>query len=77
MKFVATALSVALLAAQDTIAQPKNNDSATAITIYSTAAPGAVSPDQYRGRGGQAPGYALVRQERPVALDKGKMTVRF
>ena len=79
MKFVATALSVAVLAAQDTIAQPKGNatDSATAITIYSTATPGAVSPDQYRGRGGQAPGYAVVRQERPVTLDKGKTTVRF
>lgn len=79
MKFVATALSVALLAAQDTIAQPKNNvaESATAITIYSTAGPGAISPDQYRGRGAQAPGYAVVRQERPVTLDKGKTPVRF
>ncbi|HET8697426.1 MAG TPA: DUF4139 domain-containing protein, partial [Gammaproteobacteria bacterium] len=51
----------------------------TALTIYSTAQPGAVPPELYRpvpGQGnfynGQAvPGYAMIRQERMVDLKPG------
>ena len=56
----------------------------TSITIYSSAQPGAISPDLYRpipGRGmpnGMAvPGYAVVRHERPVELNAGRSTLRF
>ncbi len=56
----------------------------TAITIYSSARPGAVAPELYRpipgagSPGGMAvPGYALVRHERPVDLQSGRSTVRF
>jgi len=50
-----------------------------ALTIYSTARPGAVSPDLYRngGRGQAVPGYAVVRHERPITLARGENTVRF
>jgi hypothetical protein len=50
-----------------------------AITIYSTASPGAISADNYRyGGGGQGvPGYATVRHERAVPLTAGRNTVRF
>ncbi len=54
-----------------------------ALTIYSTATPGAVAADLYRPTGGgnrynrNIPGYAVVRQERPVHLDHARGTVRF
>jgi hypothetical protein len=50
-----------------------------ALTIYSTAVPGVISPDVYRqsGQGPALPGYAVVRHERDISLDKGKSTVRF
>lgn len=56
----------------------------TAITIYSSAAPGAISPEYYRPLPGQGtpnamgvPGYALVRQERGVNLAAGRSQLRF
>ena len=50
----------------------------TALTIYSNAAPGAVSPDLYRTPGrGSVPGYAVIRQERDLDLNKGRNAVRF
>ncbi len=56
----------------------------TALTIYSSARPGGISPDLYRpvpGSGmptGRAvPGYALVRHDRAVDLRSGRSTVRF
>ncbi|HXX11362.1 MAG TPA: hypothetical protein VEK05_07560, partial [Burkholderiales bacterium] len=55
-------------------------DQANAITIYSSAQPGAVSPDLYRyggQQGSQVPGYAVVRQERPIELKNGRSEVRF
>lgn len=52
---------------------------ANALTIYSTARPGAVSPELYRygGRGQAVPGYAVVRHERALELTRGRNTVRF
>jgi hypothetical protein len=51
----------------------------TALTIYSTLRPGAVPPELYRdgGRGQSVPGYAVVRNERELALNRGRNTVRF
>jgi len=56
----------------------------TAITIYSSAQPGAISPDQYRPVPGggvpnasSVPGYAMVRQERDVKLASGRSTLKF
>ncbi len=59
----------------------------TAMTIYSTAEPGAVSPELYRptqrpgsypaSGGGNPPGYAVIRQEREVSLQKGRGTLQF
>ena len=50
-----------------------------AITIYSTATPGAVVPDIMRSGGGgySVPGYVTVRHEREIALNAGRNTVRF
>jgi hypothetical protein len=63
-------------------AAPPTED--TAITIYSSAAPGAISPEYYRPLPGQGsppamgvPGYALVRQEREVTLPNGRSQLRF
>jgi hypothetical protein len=58
---------------------------ATALTIYSTTQPGAVPPELYRpvaGEGnyftGQAvPGYAMIRQERGVQLERGTNRLNF
>ncbi|MGH8315171.1 MAG: DUF4139 domain-containing protein [Steroidobacterales bacterium] len=56
----------------------------TAITIYSSAQPGAISPQMYRpipGMGSpnamSVPGYALVRDERMVKLANGRSTLQF
>ncbi len=59
----------------------------TSLTIYSTASPGAVPADLYKPTGGaeiygpqwrqQIPGYAIVRQERPVTLKQGRTVIRF
>ena len=57
----------------------------TAITIYSSAQPGAISPELYRpvpGEGGvppasSIPGYAMIRQERDIKLPSGRSTLKF
>ena len=50
----------------------------TALTIYSSASPGAISPDTLRSVGrGALPGYGVVRQERDLDFGKGRNTVRF
>ena len=56
----------------------------TAVTIYSSAQPGAIPPELYRPvpgggmpNGLAVPGYALVRHDRPVRLDAGRSTLRF
>lgn len=58
----------------------------TALTVYSSAAPGEVRAAQYRPRVGVAPdpnagenvpGYAIVRQTREVQLQAGRSALRF
>ncbi len=72
-----SALSLLLAAAFPVLAaEPVAN----ALTIYSSAQPGAVPPDLYRqgGRQGYAvPGYAVVRHERPIDLTAGRNEIRF
>lgn len=54
-------------------------DTGHALTIYSSGQPGAVNPELFRGGGnrGAVPGYAMVRHERAIPLEKGRNTVRF
>jgi hypothetical protein len=54
------------------------------LTIYSSAQPGAIPPELYRPVAGQPqyarqpiPGYAMIRDVRPMELAKGRSTVRF
>jgi hypothetical protein len=56
----------------------------TAITIYSSAQPGAISPEFYRPIPGQGvpnamavPGYALVRDDREMRIRQGRSQVSF
>jgi hypothetical protein len=50
----------------------------TALTIYSSAAPGAISLEAMRTPGrGALPGYGVVRQERDLDFGKGRNAVRF
>lgn len=71
---VTAALSVSLAHADD-----------YALTVYSTAGPGAVAPEQFRptpGRptpdsGDSLPGYAVVRQDRDLTLESGRQQIRF
>lgn len=50
-----------------------------ALTIYSSAQPGALSPELYRhgGRAGAVPGYAVVRHGRELTLERGRNLLRF
>ena len=54
-------------------------DGGTALTIYSNTRPGAIPPEVLRGNlGGAAiPGYAMVRQQRRLAFERGRNTARF
>jgi len=60
-------------------------ESGTALTIYSTAEPGAIPPELYRPVVGEVrhyasqeiPGYAVVKQERTVQIAEGVGTIRF
>ena len=63
---------------------PAGANEDVAITIYSSAQPGAISPEYYRPLPGQGtppamgvPGYAMVRQERAVQLAAGRSQLRF
>jgi hypothetical protein len=56
----------------------------TAITIYSSAQPGAISPEFYRPVPGQGvpnamqvPGYALVRDDREIKIKQGRSQLPF
>ncbi len=73
--FAKPALGAAVLLALTPLAAA----GADALTIYSSAQPGAVRPEQYRnGVSGQAvPGYAVVRHLRELTLKPGRNTVRF
>ena len=73
---LAIALSSAVFAA---VAQAE-----TAITIYSSAQPGAISPEFYRPIPGQGvpnamsvPGYALVRDDRDMKIKQGRSQLSF
>ncbi len=72
------------LAAAPTFAE----EDSTAITIYSSAKPGAVPPEIYQpGRRAayanaanliqMIPGYAIIKQERDVTLAQGRSAIRF
>ncbi len=76
--------TVASLAIMSGLAGPTlAQDRSTSITIYSSAQPGAISPEMYRPSSGMnmgrfnAPGYAMVREVRPITLDAPRATVRF
>jgi hypothetical protein len=80
LRSLASGALVAAAAAQ--AAAPAAQD--TAITIYSSAQPGAIAPQFYRPQPGQrapnamsVPGYALVRTERGVQLPAGRSQLRF
>ena len=74
----AVAAALAAISASGTDVAGQATTPATALTIYSNAAPGSISPDAYRSPGrGAVPGYAVVRQERDLDLTKGRNAVRF
>jgi hypothetical protein len=84
--FALTALAAATVSALATAAAAPSIGAAagaapapaTALTIYSNAAPGALSPELYRQPNrGAVPGYAVVRQERELEFTRGRNAVRF
>ncbi len=88
---VGTSAAVALLSSMATAAEQSPEGGATALTVYSTAAPGGLPPDVYRSeqlaiqqqreyygpRETSFPGYAVVRQDRAIPLTEGRSSVRF
>jgi hypothetical protein len=50
----------------------------TSVTIYSSAQPGSLSPANFQsgGEAGSVPGYAVVRREQEVTLNKGRTSIR-
>jgi hypothetical protein len=74
-----SAVALAMAAALPCFAAAQDATGGNALTIYSTARPGAIAPELYRngGRGQAVPGYAVVRHERELALSRGRNAVRF
>jgi hypothetical protein len=75
---VGLTLTALLCGAAAAAEAPASDDS---VTVYSRLQPGAVSPDLYRpvaGQhfGGQVPGYAIVRHDRPYDIEKGVHPLR-
>ncbi len=77
-KVAAAAMIPALILGSSQVAG-QGDSAGNALTIYSTAQRGAISPELYRngGRGQAVPGYAVVRHERDIALNRGRNSVRF
>jgi hypothetical protein len=80
LRQLGTALVTSMLAG---IATAASGDG-TAITIYSSAEPGAIPPELYRPIPGSGvpnamavPGYALVRNDRDLQLNNGRSTIKF
>tara|TARA_R110002073_G_scaffold118918_1_gene258768 strand:+ start:700331 stop:701830 length:1500 start_codon:yes stop_codon:yes gene_type:complete len=80
-KFTTLACTSAMLIAAAGLADE------TALTIYSSAQPGAISPDMYRpipGNGSrgynsyrQIPGYAIIKQQRDLDIEQGISDITF
>lgn len=66
------------LAAALVLALPALAAAETAITVYSSASPGAIDPRAFQGASNAAavPGYAFVRERRDFALIRGRNAVR-
>ncbi|MEO5695280.1 MAG: hypothetical protein ABIQ72_19235 [Usitatibacter sp.] len=66
------------IAAALALALPASAFAETAITVYSSARPGTLSPQTFRngGEGMAIPGYALIREERSFALKGGRNLLR-
>src|SRR5437868_8326372 len=60
------------------LAFPAAPHAETAITVYSSARPGTLSPQTFRngGEGQAVPGYALVREDRQFVLKQGRTVLR-
>lgn len=79
MRFRPTPVIAALATAFGATTALAADPVANALTIYSSAPAGAISPETYRGGGdgGAVPGYAVVRHERTLDLPQGRGEVRF
>ena len=66
------------LAAALALALPLASPAETAVTVYSSARPGALNPQAFRtgGEGVAVPGYALIREERAFTLKPGRNLLR-
>ena len=73
------ALAVAATLGGSACVLAQTETSSNMLTIYSTARPGAIPAELYRngGSGQNVPGYAVVRHERSLALERARNTVRF
>ncbi len=49
----------------------------TAITVYSTAKAGSVSPAQFLNPNAHVPGYAMVKQDRDINIENGQFELKF
>lgn len=58
-----------------TTSQIKADD--TAITVYSTAKAGSVTPTQFLSSNAHVPGYAMVKQDREITIEKGQFELKF
>ncbi len=86
-RYIATIIVSLLVTSTSGVLASDAGGESTGLTIYSTATPGAIPPELYRpilGQEGYAaqyamrlPGYAIVKQERPIDLASGRTTIRF
>ncbi len=72
MRRTVLALGVALAMSTTQAASPDYS-----LTIYSSAQPGQLNPEALKNYGVALPGYALIRDRRPLELEQGRAELRF
>jgi hypothetical protein len=87
MMFNSTTLRAAAVASTLAMLAGSAMGDDVALTIYSTATPGAVNPDLYRpvpgsgsmgyNRYNQIPGYAIIKQQRTLDIERGVSSLDF
>jgi hypothetical protein len=60
-----------------TMTQANANKTDTAITVYSTAQAGSISPNQFQNANANVPGYAMIKQDRMIKIQKGQFELKF
>lgn len=75
--FKTTVLAIMTLTQVNAHANANSADNDTAITVYSTAQAGSISPQKFQNVQTNVPGYAMIKQDRMINIKKGQFELKF